>query len=283
MGRIGGCKCLQLSMWRQIRSTAVEGLLTEPWMAFSFLDVTRTKSLYKKPNLAPYLTSPIPGLHSPFYFTAFSPSIMTSKNHFALSVSIAFVALLLGTASASPNLFPRLVPQERSTYNGGWALGLPSEGCPADAPVNCQDPQKDINPTCCPFGQTCFGFEQPYCCPTGKPLPEHLAYISLDRLNQSEEAYIMAFMSRHRLRKRGYQPPRLRQQHVASVATLLHRLCVLRARPDRDKSHIRLGWDLRAYGPTRRYVPHCHLSLTNRRTAHHDGSGGRSCHCDDNG
>ena len=94
---------------------------------------------------------------------------MNTNKHLTMSFSLLTVSLLLVTQTfASPNS-PRLVPQKRATtYNGGWALGLPSEGCPADAPVNCQPVTgSEINPTCCPFGQTCFGFEQPYCCPSG--------------------------------------------------------------------------------------------------------------------
>jgi hypothetical protein len=96
-----------------------------------------------------------------------SVSIIPSSKNDAMFFSILFAALLLTShAHASPDIFPRIVSQQRdTTYNGGWALGLPDEGCPADAPVSC--PAGDINPTCCPFGQTCFGFEQPYCCPTG--------------------------------------------------------------------------------------------------------------------
>ena len=109
--------------------------------------------------------------------------IMVSHQSYTMSLSLLSTALLLGSllspASASSNLFPRVISQERdTTYNGGWALGLPSEGCPADAPVNCQDPAKDINPTCCPFGQTCFGFEQPYCCPTSTFLVPHFTSLT---------------------------------------------------------------------------------------------------------
>jgi hypothetical protein len=93
---------------------------------------------------------------------------VASKPYCAMTFSSLFLASLFASPALAFAEFPRLVPQRRdATYNGGWALGLPSEGCPSDAPVNCQDPAKVINPTCCPFGQTCFGFEQPYCCPTG--------------------------------------------------------------------------------------------------------------------
>jgi hypothetical protein len=74
--------------------------------------------------------------------------------------------LLVSSQAYSGSLAPQVF-QKRATYNGGWPLGLSGPSCPAEAPAACQDPAKAINPTCCPTGQTCFGFSSPYCCPTG--------------------------------------------------------------------------------------------------------------------
>jgi hypothetical protein len=75
--------------------------------------------------------------------------------------------LLVSSQAYSGSLAAPRDFQKRATYNGGWPLGLSGPTCPAEAPVACQDPAKAINPTCCPTGQTCFGFSSPYCCPTG--------------------------------------------------------------------------------------------------------------------
>jgi len=82
-----------------------------------------------------------------------------------LSVFLLSTLLVSSQAYSGSLAAPRDF-QKRSTYNGGWPLGLPGPTCPAEAPVACQDPAKAINPTCCPTGQTCFGFSSPYCCPT---------------------------------------------------------------------------------------------------------------------
>jgi hypothetical protein len=66
-----------------------------------------------------------------------------------------------------------LVLQKRATYNGGWALAIPGTTCPADAPVACPTEGGNVNPTCCPNGQTCFGLESPHCCPSGMFLPHY--------------------------------------------------------------------------------------------------------------
>jgi hypothetical protein len=136
----------------------------EPCVGIFAIIEGKRDSLYNEPHLSLFLSCVFSFLHPLIYIS----SIMGSNNSMTMSFSILSTALLF-LSSPNPRIFPRLVPQERATYNGGWALGLPSEGCPADAPVSCQDPAKDINPTCCPFGQICFGFETPYCCPIVRP------------------------------------------------------------------------------------------------------------------
>ncbi|PVH77551.1 hypothetical protein DL98DRAFT_591149 [Cadophora sp. DSE1049] len=81
------------------------------------------------------------------------------------------VALLpfLSVLAQAYNLAP-LAPQalqNRATYQGGWALGIPGADCPAIAPVACPTRSGSVNPTCCPEGQLCDGTIYPYCCPTG--------------------------------------------------------------------------------------------------------------------
>ena len=62
--------------------------------------------------------------------------------------SLTFILSLAVTAHAYK--LARLVPQERSTYEGGWALGLPGPTCPSDAPVACGTNDDTVNPACCP-------------------------------------------------------------------------------------------------------------------------------------
>lgn len=200
------------------------------------------------------------------------PFITNLNSLFAMFFPVFCAALLLSTGLASPGLFPRIVSQERATYNGGWALGLPSPGCPADAPVSCQDSSGDINPTCCPFGQTCFGFETPYCCPTGTFTPHPQTPSSLNsarilNLNLNADEFLLA--NRPRLRKRSQQPPRLRQRHLAPVPTLLDRLRLLRARPGRHEPHLRPSRHLRVRGPTGGHVAPRDPCVPNRRPAYH--------------
>jgi len=58
----------------------------------------------------------------------------------------------------------------RSVYQGGWPLALVGSGspsCPAEASVSCSS--TDVNPSCCPSGQTCIWGPSEfanYCCPT---------------------------------------------------------------------------------------------------------------------
>jgi hypothetical protein len=81
--------------------------------------------------------------------------------------SVCFLSTLFVSTQAYSGSLALQVLQKRATYNGGWPLGLSGPTCPSEAPVPCQDTAKAVNPTCCPTGQTCFGFLSPYCCPTG--------------------------------------------------------------------------------------------------------------------
>lgn len=94
-----------------------------------------------------------------------APLVMMSS---FTSLTILLLSSLLLSAEAS-RAKGALVPQvidDRSTYQGGWSLGIPGISCPSDAPVKCVDGD---NPQCCPSGQTCFkdvGTSW-FCCPTG--------------------------------------------------------------------------------------------------------------------
>jgi hypothetical protein len=64
----------------------------------------------------------------------------------------------------------------RAVYQGGWPLalaGTASTTCPSEATVFCST--KQVNPACCPTGQTCVfnpSLYVNYCCPSGNfPLP----------------------------------------------------------------------------------------------------------------
>jgi hypothetical protein len=112
--------------------------------------------------------------NSPSYFIPLAIRFTLSKsNMFSTTMASSTLlpifllsTLLVSSQAYSGSLAPQVF-QKRATYNGGWPLGLSGPSCPAEAPVACQDPAKAINPTCCPTGQTCFGFSSPYCCPTG--------------------------------------------------------------------------------------------------------------------
>jgi hypothetical protein len=73
------------------------------------------------------------------------------------SVLIAAGSALRLAAPAEQNL------EGRATYGGGWPLAAAS--CPAEASVACST-GGGLNPTCCPSGQTCFGGDWQYCCPS---------------------------------------------------------------------------------------------------------------------
>ncbi|KAG4437938.1 hypothetical protein IFR05_006562 [Cadophora sp. M221] len=81
----------------------------------------------------------------------------------------AVLVPFLSTFTQAYNLAPlaRQSLQNRATYQGGWALGVPGADCPAIAPVACSTLSGNVNPTCCPEGQLCDGSIYPYCCPTG--------------------------------------------------------------------------------------------------------------------
>ncbi|KAF4632063.1 hypothetical protein G7Y89_g6065 [Cudoniella acicularis] len=79
------------------------------------------------------------------------PAMFFSLVPFLVSPAIAYQGEL-----AVPAIQNRATP----VYNGGWALGLANEICPAEAPVQCG------NANCCPPGQTCHGIGAYYCCPT---------------------------------------------------------------------------------------------------------------------
>jgi hypothetical protein len=62
----------------------------------------------------------------------------------------------------------------RNVYQGGWPLALAgsaSTTCPSDASTMCGTDNGEVNPSCCPSGQTCTtrGWEY-YCCPTSMSL-----------------------------------------------------------------------------------------------------------------
>lgn len=107
--------------------------------------------------------------------------LLTSLQDFSLSNIMVFSRLLLlgsftllfNFSVASPRA-ERAIQNvsPRAPYLGGWPLALSGSGsdsCPSDALVACGYTQ--INPTCCPSGQTCIWSPSQfasYCCPTGK-------------------------------------------------------------------------------------------------------------------
>jgi hypothetical protein len=97
--------------------------------------------------------------------------------HYTLDMSalkfctLFIVSFLVGTATSSPALSAIQHVNPRDEYQGGWPLSLEgtnSGSCPTDASTQCSS--TNVNPQCCPSGQTCFwGAVQfaNYCCPTG--------------------------------------------------------------------------------------------------------------------
>lgn len=95
-----------------------------------------------------------------------------------LALALAYTSAVVGAKPyiAADRALQHLNP--RAEYQGGWPLALSALNttCPAEASVQCSN--GDVNPSCCPAGQTCvwgggvFAF---YCCPTGMSLavPRH--------------------------------------------------------------------------------------------------------------
>ncbi|KAE9365412.1 hypothetical protein N431DRAFT_488588 [Stipitochalara longipes BDJ] len=90
-----------------------------------------------------------------------------------ISLSLFTVSCLSIASVASARTLAQPVIQHiaaRSQYLGGWPLALstsPGVTCPASASVAC--PTTEINPTCCPTGNTCNWASSQftnYCCPT---------------------------------------------------------------------------------------------------------------------
>jgi len=93
------------------------------------------------------------------------PPYLKMAPHIRPSSLLLFISSLLAVTEGHTRA--KLVLQERATYNGGWALGIPGSTCPSIAPVACDTGDSTVNPNCCPSGQTCLGLIDPYCCPTG--------------------------------------------------------------------------------------------------------------------
>ena len=103
------------------------------------------------------------------HFTHTMPSQSNKKFKMSPSIlTLTLTLLLLLTTTQARQLAQKVSKrelEERATYNGGWALGIPGTSCPADAPVACAPNSGSVNPSCCPSGQTCFGSIDPHCCP----------------------------------------------------------------------------------------------------------------------
>lgn len=99
-----------------------------------------------------------------------SISIMLFKFDIGLALAVTYTFSVVG---AKPYVVAESAIQHlnpRAQYQGGWPLALSASNtsCPADASVQCNN--GDVNPGCCPAGQSCvwgssvYAF---YCCPTG--------------------------------------------------------------------------------------------------------------------
>ncbi|KAH8760134.1 hypothetical protein F5882DRAFT_32141 [Hyaloscypha sp. PMI_1271] len=109
------------------------------------------------------------------------------------SIRSLSLAALLAVAQAL-SLAPPVL-QERASYNGGWALAIPGSSCPADAPVACPTAGGNVNPACCPNGQTCFGLKNQHCCPTNSEC-ENVVTNFPACANSTWNMYALSFSSR---------------------------------------------------------------------------------------